>query len=42
MFINKTIHYFLDKCKPLPSKFRKDILYNSEDNNVSSVNNVCV
>ena len=31
------MHSFFDKCKPLPTNFRKCVLYNSDDNNVSSV-----
>ena len=33
----KTIHSFSNQRKPLPTKFRKRIQCNSEDNNVSSV-----
>ena len=33
----QTINYFLNKWNPLPTKFRKNFLYNSEDNNVSIV-----
>ena len=35
--IYQTMHSFLDKCNPLPTKFRKGSLYNSENNNVSIV-----
>ena len=35
--IYQTIHYFIDKYKPLHTKFRKGILYNNKDNIVSSV-----
>ena len=35
--IYQTIHSFFDKCNPLPTKFRKGILYISENNNISSV-----
>ena len=36
--IYQTIHFVLDKCNPLLTKYRKGILYNSEDETVSSFN----
>lgn len=35
--IFQTKHYFLDKCEPQPTKFRKGTLYNTENNNVPTV-----
>ena len=35
--IYQTRHAFPNKCKPLPTKFCKLILYNSEDSNVLSI-----
>ena len=35
--IDQTIHFFPNKRKPLPTKFWKPFLYDSEDNNISRV-----
>ena len=40
--IDQTVSSFRNKCKPWPAKFRNHVLYNSEDNNVSSVILMCI
>ena len=35
--IYQTIYSFPNKCKSLPTKFRKHFWFDSEDNNVSNV-----